>query len=84
MAGELVGQKPHIPPPAPYYLERPRLNKILARAMQNPVVTVVAGQGYGKSSSVYSFLQNSDIVALWIQLTIRDNISRHFWENLCS
>ncbi|MDR2135284.1 MAG: hypothetical protein LBO76_01590, partial [Treponema sp.] len=32
----------------------------------------------------YSFLQNSDIVALWIQLTVRDNISRHFWENLCS
>jgi LuxR family maltose regulon positive regulatory protein len=45
---------------------------------------VVAGEGYGKSSAVYSFLQTGTVVSSWVQLTDRDNISRHFWENLCS
>ncbi|MDR2376672.1 MAG: LuxR C-terminal-related transcriptional regulator [Treponema sp.] len=65
-------------------LDRPQLNKTLALALQSQVVTVVAGQGYGKSSAVYSFLQNNAIISLWVQLTVRDNVSRHFWENLCS
>jgi LuxR family maltose regulon positive regulatory protein len=84
MTGGRIYQKPHILSPAPYYLDRPRLNNILALAVRNPVVTIVAGQGYGKSSAVYSFLQNSAIIAMWVQLTARDNINHRFWENLCS
>jgi LuxR family maltose regulon positive regulatory protein len=68
----------------PCYLDRPRLNKTLALAIQKPLVTVVAGQGYGKSAALYSFLQNNSVVSLWVQLTARDNVGRHFWENLCS
>jgi LuxR family maltose regulon positive regulatory protein len=84
MAGGFMYRKPHILSSMPYYFDRPRVNEILALALQSPVVTVVAGQGYGKTSAVYSFLENSSIVSLWVQLTARDNINRHFWENLCS
>ncbi|MDR0730738.1 MAG: LuxR C-terminal-related transcriptional regulator [Treponema sp.] len=79
-----IYRKPYSLSSMPCYLDRPRLNKTLALAIQNPVVTVVAGQGYGKSSAVYSFLQSNAVVSLWVQLTERDNVSRHFWENLCS
>jgi LuxR family maltose regulon positive regulatory protein len=68
----------------PYYLERPQLNRTLKEALQSPVVAVVAGQGYGKTSSVYSFLENSPVVSMWVQLSGRDNICRRFWENLCA
>jgi LuxR family maltose regulon positive regulatory protein len=68
----------------PYYLERPQLNRTLKEALQSPVVAVVAGQGYGKTSSVYSFLENSPAVSMWVQLSGRDNICRRFWENLCA
>jgi LuxR family maltose regulon positive regulatory protein len=68
----------------PYYIERPQLNRTLEEAVQSPAVVVVAGQGYGKTTSVYSFLENSPLVSLWIQLSGRDNICQRFWENLCA
>jgi LuxR family maltose regulon positive regulatory protein len=84
MTGSFVYRKPQSLSSMPYYLDRPRLNKIMALALQNPVVTVVAGQGCGKTSAVYSFLENNSIISMWVQLAERDNISRHFWENMCS
>jgi LuxR family maltose regulon positive regulatory protein len=68
----------------PYYLERPRLDRTLKDAVQSPAVVVVAGRSYGKTSSVYSFLENSSLVSLWIRLSGRDNICWRFWENLCA
>jgi LuxR family maltose regulon positive regulatory protein len=68
----------------PYYLERPRLTKIIDEALQNPVAAVVAGQGYGKTSSIYSFLEHYPAVSLWVQLSERDNVRQRFWENLCA
>jgi LuxR family maltose regulon positive regulatory protein len=68
----------------PYYLERPRLTKIIEEALQNPVVAVVAGQGYGKTSSIYSFLDHYPSVSVWVQLSERDNICQRFWEDLCA
>jgi LuxR family maltose regulon positive regulatory protein len=68
----------------PYYLERPRLDNILKIAMQSPVVAVVAGQGFGKTASVYSFLRKYSAVSIWIQLSEQDNNYQRFWENLCA
>ncbi|MDR1972568.1 MAG: LuxR C-terminal-related transcriptional regulator [Treponema sp.] len=67
-----------------HYLERPRLAGILEQAMENPVVEVVAGQGYGKTSSVYSLLKNYPAVSLWVQILEQDNVCGRFWENLCA
>ncbi|MDR0433780.1 MAG: hypothetical protein LBH21_01795, partial [Gracilibacteraceae bacterium] len=64
-----------------YYLERPRINNLLAKAVQHPYVTVVAGTGYGKTQAVHSFLLAHDATTAWIQLSERDNLNTRFWEN---
>ncbi|MDR1443444.1 MAG: LuxR C-terminal-related transcriptional regulator [Treponema sp.] len=84
MAGKVIYREPRPVSSLPHYFDRPRLNKILAQALQHPVITVVGGQGYGKTSAVYSFLENCPVVPVWVQLSPRDNITLHFWENLCS
>jgi LuxR family maltose regulon positive regulatory protein len=65
-----------------FYLERPRLNKLLEQAINLPLVTVVAGAGYGKTQTVYSFLRDSSYTISWVQLSEWDNIEWRFWENV--
>jgi LuxR family maltose regulon positive regulatory protein len=42
---------------------------------------VIAGAGYGKTHSVYSFLHDSPYITSWMQLSERDNLGWRFWEN---
>jgi len=63
------------------FLDRPRLYKLLTDAMDYPLVAVYAGAGYGKTHTVYSFLQGYKATTIWLQLTERDNITTRFWEN---
>jgi LuxR family maltose regulon positive regulatory protein len=63
------------------YLERPRINDLLAKAVQTPLVAVVAGAGYGKTQAVLSFLRRSKVKTSWVQLSERDNNEWRFWEN---
>ncbi|MDR1726986.1 MAG: LuxR C-terminal-related transcriptional regulator [Acidobacteriota bacterium] len=71
-------------PPLPggrIHLDRPRIDALLDEALQSPLVTVVAGAGYGKSRAVYSWLQDKDVDAAWLQFSTRDNIADRFWEH---
>ncbi|MDR1576196.1 MAG: LuxR C-terminal-related transcriptional regulator [Treponema sp.] len=63
------------------YLERPRIDVLFEKIIQNPVVIVVAGAGYGKTHAVYSFVRNYNARISWMQLSERDNIGSRFWEN---
>jgi LuxR family maltose regulon positive regulatory protein len=63
------------------YLERPRIHRLLEKAVQNPVVIITAGAGYGKTQAVYSFLQTTKAITTWLQFSERDNIRDRFWEN---
>ncbi|MDR2313992.1 MAG: LuxR C-terminal-related transcriptional regulator [Spirochaetaceae bacterium] len=63
------------------YLKRTRIDRLLEQAMQNQVVIVSAGAGYGKTHAVYSFVNNYPALTCWIQLSEWDNISERFWEN---
>ncbi|MDR2634161.1 MAG: LuxR C-terminal-related transcriptional regulator [Treponema sp.] len=63
------------------YLERSRMHQLLEQAVQNPLVTVVAGAGYGKTYAVYSFAQTQRYHTVWMQLSERDNNQERFWEN---
>jgi LuxR family maltose regulon positive regulatory protein len=63
------------------FLERPRVDRILERAFQSHIVTVVAGEGNGKTWAVYSFLQKGPRHIIWVQLSERDNLGWRFWEN---
>jgi LuxR family maltose regulon positive regulatory protein len=63
------------------FLERPRVDRILENALQSHVVTVVAGEGNGKTHAVYYFLQKKRRATIWVQLSERDNLGWRFWEN---
>ncbi|MDR1286746.1 MAG: helix-turn-helix transcriptional regulator, partial [Treponema sp.] len=63
------------------YLGRPRIDRLLEKAVQNPVVIVNAGAGYGKTHAVYSFVRDYNARTCWMQLSERDNIGKRFWEN---
>ncbi|MDR2078349.1 MAG: LuxR C-terminal-related transcriptional regulator [Treponema sp.] len=63
------------------YLERPQIDRLLEKAVQNPVVVVCAGAGYGKTQAVYSFVRKYPALTGWIQLSERDNIGKRFWES---
>ena len=63
------------------YLERIRLYTLLENAVNSRIVAVYAGSGYGKTRAVYSFLQKQEANVTWMQLSERDNIITHFWEN---
>ena len=62
------------------YLERPRLQTLLENAAKFPLIAVYAGSGYGKTRAVHSFLQKSDALVTWMQITESDNVAAHFWE----
>jgi LuxR family maltose regulon positive regulatory protein len=62
-------------------LERPQIDRLLEKAVQNPVVIVYAGAGYGKTHTVYSFVRKYKALTSWMQFSERDNIGERFWEN---
>ena len=63
------------------YLERPRLQNMLESAMDYPLVALYAGAGYGKTFTVDSFLQKYEACTSWLQLSDKDNVTTHFWED---
>ncbi|MDR1531475.1 MAG: LuxR C-terminal-related transcriptional regulator [Clostridiales bacterium] len=62
------------------YIARPRVHALLERAAQSPIVTLIAGAGYGKTQAVYAFLRQYKAGMLWIQLSEGDNLGWRFWE----
>ncbi|MDR1047284.1 MAG: hypothetical protein LBL64_05875, partial [Treponema sp.] len=63
------------------FLERPRVDRILEKALQSYMVTVVAGEGSGKTHAVNSFLRKHKRNVTWIQISEQDNLGWHLWEN---
>jgi len=65
------------------FLERPRLYNLLKKAINYPLVIICAGSGYGKTHAVYSFLNNYNAIAPWMQISERDNMTLRIWESIC-
>ncbi|MDR2020380.1 MAG: LuxR C-terminal-related transcriptional regulator [Treponema sp.] len=63
------------------FLERPRVDRLLEKALKSHAVTVVAGEGSGKTHAVNSFLRKENRNIIWVQLSERDNLGWRFWEN---
>jgi LuxR family maltose regulon positive regulatory protein len=63
------------------FLERPRVDGILEKALERHIITVVAGEGYGKTHAMHSFLQKDRRDVYWLQISERDNITWRYWEN---
>ncbi|MDR0314014.1 MAG: hypothetical protein LBI14_10500, partial [Treponema sp.] len=64
-----------------YHFKRPRLNDLFINAVKYPLIVVCAGAGYGKTSAVHDFVEEYKATTVWIQLSERDNVGSHFWEN---
>ncbi|GHT78941.1 hypothetical protein FACS1894104_2840 [Actinomycetota bacterium] len=62
-------------------LNRSRVEQLLAKAIQCPLVIVTAGAGYGKTRAVARFLLDRHEEKIMIQLGQRDNIPARFWEH---
>jgi LuxR family maltose regulon positive regulatory protein len=71
----------HYPAEPVLFLERPRVDSLLERSLSSYLVTIIAGEGYGKTQAVHSFLRKRDEGVIWVQLSERDNLGLHFWEN---
>jgi LuxR family maltose regulon positive regulatory protein len=65
-------------------LPRPQIRRLLGSAVKQPLVLVVAGAGYGKTSSVSDFLQCDSASHAWVQISDFDNLIDHFWANYTS
>ena len=70
------------PPVAELFLMRPKVEQLLLRAFEKPLVTVIAGAGYGKTQAVLSALRSADCSSAWIQLSQLDNHDARFWERI--
>ncbi|MFV0392901.1 MAG: AAA family ATPase [Coprobacillaceae bacterium] len=64
-------------------LVRQRIHQLLRKSLSQPLVTVIAGPGYGKTTAVASFVQNLKRSVIWLQLTELDNDTERLWKNIC-
>lgn len=63
-------------------LPRPRLERLLERGLEYPLITIVAPPGYGKTVLAASFIQKQSIPCAWIGLSVLDNGLEAFWKKL--
>lgn len=61
---------------------RPRLNQLLQKALHYPIVSIVAGSGYGKTQTLYLFSKTLKARVVYLHVTSFDNYIDHFWGNL--
>jgi LuxR family maltose regulon positive regulatory protein len=62
-------------------LVRQRVEQLLAKAIECPLVIVNAGAGYGKTRAVARFLLSRQEEKMMIQLGQSDNVPARFWEH---
>ncbi|GHU64864.1 hypothetical protein AGMMS49983_11520 [Clostridia bacterium] len=62
-------------------LERKRVNQLFSKALENAIVVVSAGAGYGKSQAISNFLKERSEYQIWIELSEIDNQTTRFWEH---
>lgn len=65
-------------------LVRERIEEVYKNAMAYDIVAVIAGEGYGKTQSVLSFVSELEVNVVWVPLAVLDNYTAHFWENFCN
>ena len=81
MVSKDTGGEPLQKPGKSETMVRPRLNTLLVGASKNPLVTVIAGSGCGKTRAVSDFVREQGVSTVWVQLSERDNVHSRFWEN---
>lgn len=67
-------------PVNPELLNRPRINEMLLRAVSYPLVSILAGPGYGKTQALSRFVKKFPCRLIWLHITNFDNLTSHFWD----
>lgn len=66
------------------YLNRPYLEALLKESIQKPLVTVIAGAGYGKTQAVSALFKDYAADIIWLQISTGDNLISRVWEHFIS
>jgi len=66
------------------HLVRRRVNALLEKATEKPLVIVCAGAGCGKTRAVYDYIRSVKSKSLWTQLSEHDNMPSRYWEGFIS
>ena len=68
------------PPVKESLLYRPRIEALLKEGIENSLVTLIAGVGYGKTQAVASYVKDWQ-QTIWLNLSSFDNIPSRFWQS---
>ena len=75
--------KEQFPAQKDWVIPRPRMDEILTAGLKYPLMTVVAGPGYGKTTAVMAFCRDSNRKVFWLHLLPIDNDPDRFWSRCC-
>ena len=79
MSDDIFYNEALLPPDAEHFLKRPAVDRLLKDAFQMPLVTVIAGAGFGKTQAVLAALKEMNCNSAWMQLSELDNHATRFW-----
>ncbi len=80
----LVRTKYSTPRANQYLVSRRRLHQKLNTSLNRKLTLVTAPAGYGKTTSVVEWLENSNLPAAWLSLDPEDNNPMLFWRYVCA
>lgn len=60
---------------------RSRINDLFSQGLSYPLLTVLAGPGYGKTKAASIYFDDSDVRLVWLRLTAFDNLRTSFWDS---
>ena len=72
-----------LPPVVPRgFVQRPRVNRLLDRALTGPVTLVSAGPGYGKTLALADWARRTTLRVAWLSVEASDDSLPGFWSAL--
>lgn len=71
--------KLHVPRASSHLLSRPRLFQRLDRGLERPLTILAAPAGFGKTTSLCTWLQHAPTPAAWVSLDAGDDEPIQFW-----
>jgi LuxR family maltose regulon positive regulatory protein len=74
-----VNTKLHVPTTRPGLVARPRLSRQLDRCVQHKLLLISAPAGFGKTTLLSQWSQQSARPVAWVSLDATDNDPMHFW-----
>ena len=74
----LLTSKISLPDVSDLMLDRERLTSVLLQSTNDQVISIVAPAGFGKTTLMASFIEETDSLVAWYSLDENDNEGRHF------